>query len=467
MRLADKLPFDVQKLLALPPAGLSASLPLFVIALAFATHHPAVLRYLVPALLPLCAIAIWARSRSAYFGFILAVWFTIPLLRRLVDYSAGPLDPNPMLLAPYLTTLAVPLLRMPLFLKAPISRILPFVVCSIGILLGLATGFFQHPATAVIHDLLNWMTPVAFAAFLTLEGPADYSSSVQVWFPALVVASAIYTLAQFALVFPWDIAWLVNLDAPSQGGTDPFALRAFGPLNSAGTAGFVLSAGSLFILNQRQWWRVPAVTLTILALLTTQVRAGWLVLAIGLLISFYKSPKSTGIVISILVVLGASLSILGVESNNQSISERFASFEHPSDDDSANGRMEGYSAALNDLESHPFGRGLGVPDDLYDVAGGFSFLDAAPVHILVTFGWLGGAAYCFGFLLLLFPTLCGIATSEDKKFLIMAVPAVSLTCIFLLGSVTVALSGFLIWSFLPASLSSLKDAVIKGMPVIV
>ncbi len=271
-----------------------------------------------------------------------------------------------------------------------------------------------------------------------------------------MVTSAIYTLAQFAFVFPWDSAWLINLDSPSQGGTDPFALRAFGPLNSAGTAASVLSAGSLFILNQQRWWRAPALTVTILALLTTQVRAGWLVLAIGLLISFYNNPKPTSIAISFMVALGVSFSVLGLASNNQNISERFASFQHPSDDDSANGRVEGYYAAWNDLESHPFGHGLGVPEDLYDVPGSFSLLDAAPVHILTTFGWLGGLAYCSGFLLLLFPTLRGIVISADKSFLVTAIPAVSLACIFLFGSITVALSGFLIWSFLPSSLSLLE-----------
>jgi hypothetical protein len=466
MRLPS-LRYVQQRLLLLPLVSLSAGLPLLVTAVAFASHHAAVLRYLMPALLPLCAIVIWVRCRSAYFAFLLAVWFVIPLLRRLVDYSSGPLDPNPMLLAPYFTTLAIPLLRLPSVMKAPIAVIFPFLLCSVGILLGLVTGLFAYPVTSVIHDLLNWITPVAFAAFLTLEDAADFRSSLQTWFPFLVIASAVYTLAQFVLVFPWDMAWLINLDAPSQGGTEPFALRAFGPLNSAGTAAFVFSAGSLFILNQRRWWRIPALILTVMALLTTQVRAGWVVLSIGLLISLYKSPKTTVIAMGILVVLGISFSLMGVAANDQSISERLASFQHPSDDNSANGRLEGYAAAWNDLENHPLGHGLGVPESLYDIQGSFSLLDSAPVHILTTFGLLGGAAYCFGFLLILFPTLWGIVTTADKHFLMTAIPAISLTSIFVFGSITVALAGFLIWSFMPASLFSLRGPRVEPAAIAV
>jgi hypothetical protein len=440
-----------QRLLLLPLVSVSAGLPLVVTAVAFASHHAAVLRYLIPALLPLCAIVIWFRSRSAYFAFLLTVWFVIPLLRRVVDYSSGPLDPNPMLLAPYFTTLAVPLLRVRSVMKAPIAVIFPFVLCSVGVLLGLVTGLFTYPVTSVIHDLLNWITPVAFAAFLTIDDWAGYALSLQIWFPLLVIVSAFYTLAQFAFVFPWDIAWLLNLDAPSMGGTDAFALRAFGPLNSAGTAAFVLSAGTLFILNQRRWWRVPALAITILALLTTQVRAGWLVLAIGLVVSMYKNPRATGPAIAVLLFLGILISFLGLQRNAQSISDRFVSFEHPGDDNSANGRLEGYYAAWNDLINHPLGRGLGVPEDLFDIQGSFSLLDSAPIHILTTFGWVGGACYCFGLLLVLVPTLRAIVTSQDRMLLATAIPAVSLASIFFIGSITVALSGLLIWSFLPPS----------------
>jgi hypothetical protein len=467
VRLADRLRFMQDRVLTLPVVGISVALPVAVTILGFASHHASVLRYLLPAMLPICAAAIWFRNRSAYFGFLLAVWFFIPFLRRLVDYSAGPLDPNPMLLAPYLTTLAVPLLRIRTFLAAPIARVLPFVLCYVGIGIGLATGLFSYQATSVVHDCLNWITPVAFAAFLTLEGPREYSTSLQKWFPLLLVVCAVYTLLQFAFVFPWDIAWLVSLDAPSQGATDPFTLRAFGLLNSAGTAAFVLAAGSLFILNLRRWWRLPAFFLTVLALLTTQVRAGWLVLAIGVLVSFCKSPKAIGAAVGILAVLGMSLSILGLQKSNQNISDRLSSFEHPGDDDSANGRMVGYQAAWDDLQVHPLGRGLGVPEDLFDIQGSFSLLDSAPIHLLATFGWIGGAAYCCGFLLLLVPILRGLAFSDNRTFLVTAIPAVSLTCVFLFGSITVALSGFLIWSFLPPSLVSLGEGAPEKLPVLV
>jgi hypothetical protein len=86
---------------------------------------------------------------------------------------------------------------------------------------------------------------------------------------------------------------------------------------------------------------------------------------------------------------------------------------------------------------------------------------------LATFGWIGGAAYCCGFLLLLVPILRGLAFSDNRTFLVTAIPAVSLTCVFLFGSITVALSGFLIWSFLPPSLVSLGEGAPEKLPVLV
>src|ERR1700749_1534237 len=125
MTMVGKAHFPLQENHHLFTGSIFAALPIGLVMVAFGSHHAALLRELMPMVLPLCAVAIWFRSRRLYFGFLLTVWFLIPLLRRLVDHSAGPLDPNPMLLAPYLTTLAVPLVMLPGLLKAPIEEMFP------------------------------------------------------------------------------------------------------------------------------------------------------------------------------------------------------------------------------------------------------------------------------------------------------------------------------------------------------
>jgi len=443
----------------LPLAGLSIVAPFVLISAGFVTHHEALLRYLLPVFLPICALVLYYRNRQAYMSFILGVWFFIPLLRRLVDYRAGWVDPNPMLLAAYSTSLIVPLIRFPAFCKADLQRSFPFLLCLVGIAFGSVSGIFAYHLTSVVHDFANWLTPVAFASFLILEGEhnADYLAAIERWLPLWLVLSAAYTILQFVVAFPWDMAWLANLDAPSMGVPEPFGFRAFGNLNSAGTAAFVFSAGALYVLNLKRWWRLPLFGLIMVALLTTQVRAGWLALAIGFLISLVKLPRRTVQPLFLLIVLAVSASIVGIEGKPAVITDRINTFTQAKDDDSANGRLQGLQVAWDDLETHPFGHGLGVPEDIFNISGSFSLLDSFPVHLFVTFGWLGGAAYLGGLLSLLFPVLSGIFHSQNRMYLLTAIPAVALCSIFLLGSVTVALSGMLIWTFLPLSLYTLAE----------
>jgi hypothetical protein len=460
MTLAMRGALALKRLLRrLPLAGLAIVAPFVVVSAGFVTHHEALLRYLLPAFLPICALILYYRNRQAYMSFILAVWFFIPLLRRLVDYRAGWVDPNPMLLAAYSTSLIVPLIRLPAFLKTNLQRSFPFLLCLVGIAFGSVSGIFAYHLTSVVHDFANWLTPIAFAAFLVLEQEdnEDYLVALERWLPLWLVLSAAYTILQFVLAFPWDMAWLTNLDAPSMGVPEPFGFRAFGNLNSAGTAAFVFSTGALYVLNLKRWWRLPVFGLITVALLTTQVRAGWLALAIGFFISLVKLPRRTVQPLLVLIVLGVGASIVGLEGDAAVITDRIHSFTEAKNDDSANGRLQGLQVAWNDLETHPFGHGLGVPEDIFNISGSFSLLDSFPVHLFVTFGWLGGAAYLAGLLSMLLPVLGGILHSRSRRYLLTAIPAVALCSIFLLGSVTVALSGMLVWMFLPLSLYTLAE----------
>jgi hypothetical protein len=444
----------------LPLGGLAIIAPFILISACFVTHHESALRLLLPAFLPICAVILYFRDRRTYFGFVLAVWFFIPLLRRIVDYRVGWAEPNAMLLAAYSTSLIVPLIRVPAFLKADLQKTFPFILCLVGIAFGSVSGIFSYHLASVVHDFANWLTPVAFAAFLILEGDhnQDYLVALERWLPVLLVLSAAYTILQFGLAFPWDMAWLINLDAPSMGLPEPFGFRAFGNLNSAGTAGFVFSAGALYVLNLKRWWRFPVFSLITIALLTTQVRAAWLALAVGFVISLLKLTRRTVPVLLAVIIVAIPASIVGLQGNGAAaITDRMNSFTQAKSDDSANGRLEGLHAAWNDLGTHPFGHGLGVPEGIFDIQGSFSLLDSVPVHLFVTFGWLGGAAYLTGLLSLLAPVVGGTIRSQSGRYLLTAIPAIALCSIFLLGSVTVALSGMLIWTFLPLSLYTLSE----------
>ena len=451
----------------LPLGTLSCLAFVAIFGACMASHHEALLRYLLPAFLSLCAWGLFFHNRSHYIGFVLAVWFFTPFLRRIVDFNAGYVDPNPILLSPYAVTLVAPLATARRLLKAPLALAAPFLLCMLAVVAGAVSGYFHYHATSVVHDLLNWSTPVLFGAFLYIvDGEAvTFRDTLARWLPPLLGLTAAYTIAQFAFAFPWDIAWLVNLDAPSMGSTEPFELRAFGPLNSAGTAAFVFTVGGVYLLQRRGALRILYFALLAVALVTTQVRAGWLALAIGVVLCLWKAPRRAGAPLLVLLLLGIGASAIGFGSNAAAISDRIETFSHPSEDTSASGRLEGYDAAASYLESDPLGAGLGVPEDIFDIQGSFSLLDSSPADVFTTFG-IFGIAYYLGLLGIFAAALGGVLRARDPDIALLTLPVIALLSISLLGSVTVALAGFLIFSLLgsAAHLARKAEAETETVP---
>lgn len=426
--------------------------PLLLLTGGLAVHQTGSLRILLPAVLFCSSCILFMRSRSQYFGLVWLVWFLTPCVRRLVDYSAGWLDPSPILLAPYLVTLVAPLAGAAALLRAPIPAVLPFLLCLLAIAGGFLSGFFRYPLGSVVHDLLNWSTPPLFAAYLMLvQGEAArFRRAAHRWLPWLLGAAALYTVLQFCLAFPWDTEWLVNMDTPSMGAPEAFAMRAFGTLNSAGTAAYTFAMGAVYLLGRRPaFWRIPLLLLIAAAIITTQVRAGWLAVAIGAVLSLVRMPRRAGAGLGMLAVLGLAVSAVGLGAHADILSDRFQSLTTPSDDSSANGRLEGYGAAAAFIAQAPLGGGFGVPDDILDIQGSFSLFDSSPVDVFMTFGVLG-IAYYLGLFGIVWRA-AGSLRRHDPENDALTLPAFALLGVALLGSVTVALTGFLAWTLLASA----------------
>ncbi len=438
--------------LGLPVDQLCFAVPLLMLAGGLAVHQAGILRTLLPAVLLASAAVLFRRSRSGYFGLVWLVWFLTPCVRRLIDHSAGWLDPSPILIAPYLVTLVAPLAGALTLLRAPMVAIAPFLLCLLAIAGGFLSGFFRYPLGGVVHDLLNWSTPPLFAAYLMLVPgeAAAFRQAAHRWLPPLLGATALYTVLQFCLAFPWDMEWLVNMDTPSMGVPEAFAMRAFGTLNSAGTAAYTFAMGAVYLLGRRPApWRVPLLLLVAAALVTTQVRAGWLALAIGALLSLLRMPRRAGAGLGALAIVALGVSAVGVGAGAAVLTDRFQSLTTPGDDNSANGRLEGYGAAAAFVGQAPLGGGLGVPDDILDIQGSFSLFDSSPVDVFMTFGVLG-IAYYLGLLAVVWRAGASMRW-RDPDDDALTLPAFALLGVALLGSVTVALPGLLAWTLLASA----------------
>ncbi len=102
-------------------------------------------------------------------------------------------------------------------------------------------------------------------------------------------------------------------------------------------------------------------------------------------------------------------------------------------DDSANSRLDGYRAASEAVKTHPFGRGLGVPEDVFDITGSFSLRDSGIIDMLVTFGWFGAAAYAVALGALLLPLIARACKAKNSTLLSLSFPSIALLCILPLG----------------------------------
>ncbi len=249
-------------------------------------------------------------NKVHYMRFLLASWFIIPLLRRVIDFASTYADPSPVLLTAYFATLAGPLLSARKMVSAPLSRTGPFVLATAVIVLGACCGVFTNRLPAVMMGGLNWWSPIAIGWLICVEheSAGEYWQGIRSSLPLLTAATAIYSLLQFVLVFPWDVAWVVNLDSPSMRDTDPFSIRAFGNLNSPGTCAFALAFGCLFGFEMKPLWRVLLLIVGSAALIATQVRAGWMVLALGTF--FYLFQRTRDAVTTVLPLCLAALFLL-------------------------------------------------------------------------------------------------------------------------------------------------------------
>ena len=430
-------------------AALVGAVVLVMVA-CFGGHRANLLNYALPAMATIVAAQLFRINKAHYVRFMLAIWYFIPLIRRLIDYDSGFSRQSPVLLTAYLVTLVGSLMLLPRMVTAPLSRSGPFILASAGIGLAACYGLFNNPITGVIIGLLLWWPQIGLGWLVSVdrESASEYWLGLRSSIPVLTALLAAYTLVQFAVVFPWDSAWVINMDIPSMSNADPFSIRAFGTLNSAGTCAFALAFGSLFVIIRESRWRIPVLLLSVPALVTTQIRAGWVLFAIGLVVSIlYRTRNTLKILVPIMAVAMLGM-FAGIQTSSSiaSLSDRFNTLNDGMNDSSANSRMDGYEAAIEAAKGHPLGFGLGVSEGVFDIAGSFSLRDSGVVDLIISLGWFGAAAYLCGIGAILLPLLrAAIQCKDDSTPFSLAIPTLALLSVLPLGSVIVSLPGVLIW----------------------
>jgi len=122
------------------------------------------------------------------------------------------------------------------------------------------------------------------------------------------------------------------------------------------------------------------------------------------------------------------------------------------------------------MEKYPFGVGVGaighgaVAGNGTPAAGNFVSVDSGVVAAFLAFGWIAGATYIFGTLIVLGFALAAAVRSRSPAALALAVAAAA-GCLTMVFTNLVGLQGIVIWLPAAMALVSARQTPKRGAPV--
>jgi hypothetical protein len=405
---------------------------------------------------PLMSLAVGAllffRYPMFYIGFSWWLWFLTPLVRRLVDWQVGWLDPNPVLLAPFLVSFLSGLTLLVQLPKAIRGNGLPFVLSTIAVLYGTFIGLMSFKFQTVAVATLNWLTPVLFGYHLFANWRRfpelkRVTERVFLWGTAIMGA---YGIIQFLVAPIWDQFWLHNLITEmriySFGTPNPLGIRVYSTMHSPQPFACTLVAGVLLLFTIKSPVKILSSGVGYLTLLLTLARTAWLSWFIGLLV-FIPSLKprlQMRLIVTLMVMSLVVLPLTAIEPFSTVINQRFQTLFQGQQDGSFVDRSLGYTNLLNDALVEVEGRGIGYIIRDANIGGN----DSGVLTLLLNLGWFGTIPYVAGLALLIFSMMQGKEASSDP--FVGACRAIVLATVSQISLNTVMLTpfGMVLWGFI-------------------
>ena len=437
---------------------------IFLSAVCILAGAGSILRIIFPAGAFLVGVFLYQRYPILYLGFTWWLWFLSPWVRRLVDYQSGWVEPNPVLLAPYLATLVTIATFLRHFPKSYRQDGLPFVLSCTGVfysfLIGLINSKYGVDSTvmseaigvdasvytlnAVLTRTLDWLTPIllSFHLFVNWRYYPEYRQNIQRTFSWGVLLMGAYGIYQYMVAPEWDRFWLNNIAKHgiyTFGIPEPLGIRVFSTMNSSPPFANAMMAGLLILLTSQGSLKFIATPIGYLAFLLSLVRTAWGGWFLGLIIfsSSLKSRLQMRLLITIFVMGILVFPLTTMEPFSKVISARVQTLSNVQQDGSYQDRADNYDRALGIALFQPLGNGLGLPG-----------VDSAIIDTLIAMGWLGCIPYIGGIILLLFK----LPQCVERRFdsFVSAAIAISLSSLAMLvsGNMFIGFEGILLWGFL-------------------
>jgi len=419
----------------------------------FAAGQAQLLRVVIPAAATVIALVLYFQRPVVYVQFALWMWFLTPFLRRVVDWRFGFVDPNFVLLTPFLVAAisGVTLLRRdPQF---PVRIPPTFIFCATAICYGFFVGMVLHPSGETIYGLVNWLAPLLFGLHLCLRWQ-DYErvrDAIRRTFVAGILVMGIYGIYQYVVAPELDVYWLFNVQspnalAPSFGLPEPFLLRIWSTMNAPGPFADVMMVGLLLLLGTKSKLKIPAAFVGYFTLLLSAVRTAWLGWMVGVVLTLRRLKPVLLIRLALSgALVGACLFFfMKVQPLKSQVTDRLQTMAALETDSSYSDRAAMYRTLTAEALASPFGTGVSNSNEWKNF-----MIDSGFLVILLSFGWFGTIAFLVGIVLFLLQTRKHASSSNTLDEFQIACRAI---CIALLmqtvgGNVFTGVLGAMFWIF--------------------
>lgn len=421
-----------------------------------------------------------SRAMWGYCMAIVVFWVVYPEIRRLLDWRAG-------FHASQLLSIA-PLLGMAVFAFAVTFRSQVAVSGRMILLSWIWIGSFVYAGVigvllghglSSLYDLLQFIAPMFIALWLASDTYVSAHafqrlSTLILW---IAVAVSIYGIIQFVALPPWDAAWLRQVATirhmVTNGGSQPFEVRVFSVLNSAGTCASFLAVAialNLYRLKDKRLVPLGGMLLCIVTLMLTLERSAWVSLAVAIAVYLLFSPKAwrtasvglaCGIGLAAFFWLASPWVTAHTGTNN--IAERLQTFSHLNRDISVSARVASTADLLSDAITYPMGEGLGIIGPATQLTSFTESINAIDGGLQARFAEMGFAGFggyiatlllalIFGFQRWRQSKRSGDNTEGDALAALLAVQAMLIVLDFSIDS-HIGLLGALFWLSVGISLS--------------
>lgn len=427
-------------------AGISAS----TVILAAASGIVAKSFYLAGCL----GLCVWTSRRNSWDYLLLTLWITAltPLIRRLIDQQAGWDATNVVLTAPYVIALPMlPSVMQRIGMVEKESVLFPGIA-GLCLFYGFVVSLMKGNLTPAVIGSADWGIPLLYYFFILVHG--DRLPDLLNRLPQFVAINMLllggYGIWQFVNPPGWDQLWMKSAEVGAFGIPEPYMVRVFSTLNSAGPFSCWMMVLIVLSFGFKSRLTPIARLAGVMALVFTTVRTSWGGLAIALLIIILSSGRK-----ATKSALGAIFAIIAVGSLitafpdiNDVISARIATFGDLKDDGSLLERQDISSRMLGLIADTPLGVGLGtlgrgvIADPTQGVFTGP--IDNGVLEILGSLGWLSGVVYLIALVGTLLTAMRGACAFSPLRRVTFAAGAACLAALPI-TNITTNVTGIFMW----------------------